>query len=46
MLGAELVAFEEEFAALCGVPHAIGVGSGLDAIELALRRSASARATR
>jgi dTDP-4-amino-4,6-dideoxygalactose transaminase len=37
VLGAELEAFEAEFAALCGVPHALGVGSGLDAIELALR---------
>jgi dTDP-4-amino-4,6-dideoxygalactose transaminase len=37
VLGPELEAFEDEFAALCGVPHAIGVGSGLDAIELALR---------
>jgi dTDP-3-amino-3,4,6-trideoxy-alpha-D-glucose transaminase len=37
VLGPELEAFEDGFAALCGVPHAIGVGSGLDAIELALR---------
>jgi dTDP-3-amino-3,4,6-trideoxy-alpha-D-glucose transaminase len=37
ILGPELRAFEAEFAALCGVPHALGVGNGLDAISLALR---------
>ena len=37
VLGPELEAFEDDFAGLCGVPHAIGVGSGLDAIELSLR---------
>jgi dTDP-4-amino-4,6-dideoxygalactose transaminase len=37
ILGAELEAFESEFAAYCGVRHAIGVGSGTDALELALR---------
>ncbi|HLZ47876.1 MAG TPA: DegT/DnrJ/EryC1/StrS family aminotransferase, partial [Candidatus Limnocylindria bacterium] len=30
-------AFEEEFAAFSGVKHAIGVGSGTDAIQLAVR---------
>ena len=36
-LGAEVAAFEKEFAAMCGVKHAIGVGNGTDAIFLALR---------
>ena len=29
--------FEREFAAWCGTEHAIGVASGTDAVELALR---------
>lgn len=33
----ELDAFENEFAAWCGVRHAIGVGNGLDALTLILR---------
>lgn len=37
ILGPELEAFEAEFAAWCGVDHAIGVGNGLDALVLALR---------
>jgi dTDP-3-amino-3,4,6-trideoxy-alpha-D-glucose transaminase len=37
VLGPELDGFEREFAALCGVEHAIGVGSGLDALILLLR---------
>ena len=37
VLGSEVTAFEEEFAAYCGVTHCIGVGSGLDALTLALR---------
>ncbi|NID15945.1 DegT/DnrJ/EryC1/StrS family aminotransferase [Luteibacter yeojuensis] len=37
VLGEELSAFEEEFAAWCGVRHAIGVGNGLDAMALILR---------
>jgi dTDP-3-amino-3,4,6-trideoxy-alpha-D-glucose transaminase len=36
ILGPEVTAFEEEFAAYCEVPHAIGVGSGLDALRLIL----------
>jgi dTDP-4-amino-4,6-dideoxygalactose transaminase len=34
--GAQLKAFEAEFAAYCGLPHAVGVGSGTDALHLAL----------
>lgn len=37
VLGAEVAAFEAEFAALCGARHAIGVGSGTDALALILR---------
>jgi dTDP-3-amino-3,4,6-trideoxy-alpha-D-glucose transaminase len=39
IMGAELKAFEDEFAAYCGVKHCIGVGNGLDALALALRSS-------
>lgn len=35
--GPEAEAFEEEFAKFCAVPHAIGVGNGLDALVLSLR---------
>lgn len=37
VLGREVVAFEERFAALCGVPFAVAVNSGTDALVLALR---------
>lgn len=37
VLGAELAAFEREFADYCGVDHAVGVGNGLDALSLILR---------
>jgi dTDP-4-amino-4,6-dideoxygalactose transaminase len=37
ILGGEVEAFETAFAAWLGVGHAVGVGSGTDAIELALR---------
>ncbi|GAB2508980.1 DegT/DnrJ/EryC1/StrS family aminotransferase [Lysobacter humi (ex Lee et al. 2017)] len=37
ILGPETEAFEAEFAAYCGVKHAIGVGNGLDALVLILR---------
>jgi dTDP-4-amino-4,6-dideoxygalactose transaminase len=37
ILGEELAAFEEEFADFLGIPHAVGVASGTDAIHLALR---------
>ena len=36
ILGSEVRAFEEEWAAWCGVGHAVGVGNGTDAIELLL----------
>jgi dTDP-3-amino-3,4,6-trideoxy-alpha-D-glucose transaminase len=37
VLGAEVAAFEQEFAALCGASWAVGVGSGTDALALILR---------
>lgn len=37
VLGPEVEAFESEFAAYCGVRHCIGVGNGLDALQLLLR---------
>jgi dTDP-4-amino-4,6-dideoxygalactose transaminase len=37
ILGAEVTAFEAAFAAWLGTAHAVGTGSGTDAIELALR---------
>jgi dTDP-3-amino-3,4,6-trideoxy-alpha-D-glucose transaminase len=36
ILGQEVAAFEQEFAAYCEVAHAVGVGSGTDALHLAL----------
>jgi len=36
ILGEQVAAFEREFAAFCGVTHAIGVGSGTAALQLAL----------
>ena len=35
--GAEVKAFEEEFAAWCGTEYCIGVANGLDALTLTLR---------
>ena len=37
ILGPELDAFEREFAAACGVSHAVGVNTGTDALAIALR---------
>ena len=36
ILGPEVDEFERQFAAMCGVRHAIGVGNGTDALVLAL----------
>jgi dTDP-4-amino-4,6-dideoxygalactose transaminase len=36
VMGKEMVAFEQDFAAYCGVRHAIGVSTGSDALTLAL----------
>ncbi len=36
VLGAEVAAFEKEFAAYCGVENAMGVNSGTSALHLAL----------
>jgi dTDP-4-amino-4,6-dideoxygalactose transaminase len=37
ILGPQLASFEEEFAAYVGTQHCIGVGSGTEALHLALR---------
>lgn len=37
VLGSEVEAFEQEFAAYIGCRHAVGVGSGTDALVIALR---------
>jgi aminotransferase EvaB len=37
ILGDSVQAFEQEFAALCGVPHGVGVNSGTDALTIGLR---------
>lgn len=37
ILGPEVVAFEQEWARFCTTQHAIGVGSGTDALQLILR---------
>lgn len=37
IMGAEVSAFEEAFAAFCGVAHCVGVSSGTAALELVLR---------
>ncbi len=37
ILGEEVRLFEDDFAKFIGTAHAIGVGTGLDALELALR---------
>jgi dTDP-4-amino-4,6-dideoxygalactose transaminase len=38
--GPDVAAFEAEFAAFSGARHAVGVASGTDALELALRARA------
>jgi len=37
ILGREVESFEKRWAVACGVQHAIGLGNGMDAIEIALR---------
>jgi dTDP-4-amino-4,6-dideoxygalactose transaminase len=37
ILGREVEAFEEEFAAYCGTSYCVGVGNGLDALQLILK---------
>jgi dTDP-4-amino-4,6-dideoxygalactose transaminase len=37
ILGEEVTAFEGEFAAYCGTRHCVGVGNGLEALQLILR---------
>ncbi len=37
ILGEEVAAFEREFAAYCGTKHCVGVGNGLEALQLILR---------
>jgi len=37
VLGNEVLAFEKQWAAVCGVAHGVGVGNGMDAIEIVLR---------
>ena len=37
VLGKEVESFEQAWAKTCGVSHGVGVGNGMDAIEIALR---------
>lgn len=37
VLGKEVEKFEQEWAHACGVTHGVGVGNGMDALEIALR---------
>lgn len=37
VLGEEVAAFEREYAAFLGIPHCVGLNSGLDALALAVR---------
>ncbi|MCY7349493.1 MAG: DegT/DnrJ/EryC1/StrS family aminotransferase [Cytophagaceae bacterium] len=37
VLGEEVAAFEQEFAAYCGTAHCLGVGNGMDALTLILK---------
>lgn len=37
VLGNQVASFEKQWAAACGVEYAVGVGNGMDAIEIALR---------
>lgn len=42
--GSNLAAFEKEFAAYCGVKHAVGVASGTDAVHLSIEALGVSRA--
>src|SRR3546814_5549006 len=46
ILGPEVTAFEAEFAAYCDMNHAVGVGSGTDALHLALKAAGDRKSTR
>lgn len=46
ILGPEVAAFQNEFAAFCGAEHAVGVASGTDALEIALRAAGIGRGDR
>jgi dTDP-4-amino-4,6-dideoxygalactose transaminase len=37
VLGNEVTSFEKKWAQICGVNHGVGLGNGMDAIEVALR---------
>ena len=37
VLGNEVVAFEKQWALACGVDYAVGVGNGMDALEIGIR---------
>lgn len=37
VLGSEVKRFEDQWATACGVAHGVGVGNGMDAIEIILR---------
>lgn len=37
ILGPEVTRFEKKFAEFCGVPHALGISNGLDALFIALK---------
>ena len=37
VLGREVEAFEAEYASFCGTRHCVGLGNGLEALELCLR---------
>lgn len=37
VLGPEVAAFEQEWSAFTGIPHTVGVGNGMDALELGMR---------
>ena len=46
VLGPEVAAFEQEFAAYCGASECIALNSGTSALHLALLAAGSGRATK